>query len=117
MPEGFPEFPEIYPVKKRKSASRMVQIQVLILSCRIPETTVTFHESSKYEILSHPLTFLHAGNISDKEECKIPAWARNKCYFWHQQGAFPFPELQFSRGELHFAKFLLKCSYTKIIHF
>ncbi len=73
----FQNFPEIYPVKTRKSVSRKDQTQVLILS--YPETMATLHESSKYEILSHPLTLLHAGNISDMKECKIPAWARNKC--------------------------------------
>jgi hypothetical protein len=35
------------------------------------------------------------------EECKIPAWAMDKI-FWHKQGVFSFPELQISRGELHF---------------
>jgi hypothetical protein len=44
-------------------------------------------------------------DISSMEECKIPVWARDKM-FRHQQGLFPFPELQFSRGELHF-KYLL----------
>jgi hypothetical protein len=44
-------------------------------------------------------------NISSMEECKIPAWARDKM-FRHQQGLFPIPELQFSRGELYF-KYLL----------
>jgi hypothetical protein len=44
-------------------------------------------------------------DISSMEECKIPVWARDKM-FQHQQGLFPFPELQFSRGELHF-KYLL----------
>jgi hypothetical protein len=33
-------------------------------------------------------------------ECKLPAWARDKM-FQHQQGAFPFPELQLFRRELH----------------
>jgi hypothetical protein len=40
-------------------------------------------------------------NIYGMEECKMSAWARDKT-FPHQQGAFPFPELQLSRGELHF---------------
>jgi hypothetical protein len=44
-------------------------------------------------------------DISSMEECKIPVRARDKM-FRHQQGLFPFPELQFSRGELHF-KYLL----------
>jgi hypothetical protein len=44
-------------------------------------------------------------DISSMEEWKIPAWARVKM-FRHLQGLFPFPELQFSRGELHF-KYLL----------
>jgi hypothetical protein len=41
-------------------------------------------------------------DISDIEECKMPAWAiayRDKM-FRHQQGDFSFPGLQFSRGEL-----------------
>jgi hypothetical protein len=40
-------------------------------------------------------------DISDTEECKKPAWAKDKM-FRHQQGAFLIPEMQFSRGELHF---------------
>jgi hypothetical protein len=44
-------------------------------------------------------------DISSMEECNIPVWARGKM-FRHQQGLFPFPELQFSRGELRF-KYLL----------
>jgi hypothetical protein len=40
---------------------------------------------------------LHSG----MKECKIPALARNKM-FRYQQGAFSFPELQFSSGKLHF---------------
>jgi hypothetical protein len=40
-------------------------------------------------------------DIYGMEECKMPAWARDKM-FPHHQGAFPFPELQLSRGELHF---------------
>ncbi len=40
-------------------------------------------------------------DISGMEERKIPAQVRDKM-FWHQQGSFPFPELQFSRGELNF---------------
>jgi hypothetical protein len=40
-------------------------------------------------------------DISSMEECKIPVWARGKM-FRHQQGAFSFLELKFSRGELHF---------------
>jgi hypothetical protein len=45
-------------------------------------------------------------DISSMEEGNIPpAWAREKM-FRHQQGLFPFPELQFSRGELRF-KYLL----------
>jgi hypothetical protein len=55
------------------------------------------------------LSLAHAGilhssmleDISGMEECKIPSWARDKM-FRCQQGAFSFPELQFSRGELHF---------------
>jgi hypothetical protein len=39
--------------------------------------------------------------ISNMEECKIPAWARDKM-FRQQQGLFSFPELQFSRAELYF---------------
>jgi hypothetical protein len=41
------------------------------------------------------------------EECKIPAMVREKM-FWHQQGAISFPEMQFSRGELHFDQLLLQ---------
>jgi hypothetical protein len=44
-------------------------------------------------------------DIFSMEECKLPVWARDKM-FLNQQGLFPFPELQFSRGELHF-KYLL----------
>jgi hypothetical protein len=44
-------------------------------------------------------------DISSLEECKIPVWARDKM-FRHQQGLFPFPALEFSRGGLHF-KYLL----------
>jgi hypothetical protein len=40
-------------------------------------------------------------DIYGMEECKTPAWAREKM-FPHQQGVFPFPELQLSGGELHF---------------
>jgi hypothetical protein len=43
---------------------------------------------------------------SGMEECKIPVWARDKM-FPHKQGAFPFPELQFSRGKLHYLHFVL----------
>jgi hypothetical protein len=42
-----------------------------------------------------------AEDISGNEKYKMPAWARDKM-FRHQQGAFPFPELQLSKGELHF---------------
>ncbi len=42
-----------------------------------------------------------SSDILDLEECKISAWGRDKV-FRHQQGAFSFTELQFSRGELHF---------------
>jgi hypothetical protein len=38
---------------------------------------------------------------SGMEECKIPAWERDKM-FWHQQEAFSFPELKFSSGKLDF---------------
>jgi hypothetical protein len=80
-------------------------------------------KNTKYKILSPPLTFpawardilnlahaiiLHSSmpeDISGMEECNIPVWARDKM-FRHQQGLFPFPELQFSRGKLHF-KYLL----------
>jgi hypothetical protein len=41
--------------------------------------------------------------MSRLEECKIPAWVREKM-FQHQQGAFSFPELQFSREKLHFGQ-------------
>jgi hypothetical protein len=37
------------------------------------------------------LHFSMPENISGIEECKIPAWAREK-RFWHQQGACNFPE-------------------------
>jgi hypothetical protein len=49
------------------------------------------------------ILFLHSSMPEDiyGMECKIPAWTREKM-FPHQQGAFPFPELQLSRGELHF---------------
>jgi hypothetical protein len=40
-------------------------------------------------------------DIYGMEECKMPAWASDKM-FPHQQGALPFPELQLSRGALHF---------------
>jgi hypothetical protein len=58
-------------------------------------------------LLAHAV-ILHSSmpeDISSMEECKIPAWARDKM-FRHQQGLFPFPELKFSRGGLHF-KYLL----------
>jgi hypothetical protein len=67
-----------------------------------PYTTLTLHESTKYEIVSHLL-------ISGMEECKIPAWARDKM-FRHKQGAFSFLELQISRGEIHFDKLFLQCT-------
>jgi hypothetical protein len=44
-------------------------------------------------------------DISNMEECNIPVWVRDKM-FRRQQGLFPFPKLQFSRGEFHF-KYLL----------
>jgi hypothetical protein len=44
-------------------------------------------------------------DISSMEECNLSVWVREKI-FRHQQGLFPFPELQFSRGELRF-KYLL----------
>jgi hypothetical protein len=39
--------------------------------------------------------------ISNMEESKIPAWARDKM-FRHQKGGFSFPELHFSRAEFPF---------------
>jgi hypothetical protein len=98
----FQNFPAIYPVKTRKSVSRKDQTQVLILS--YPETMVTLHESSKYEILSHPLKFLLAGNISDMEVCKIPAWARDKCSGINR-GLFHFQNCNFPEESL----ILLSC--------
>jgi hypothetical protein len=40
-------------------------------------------------------------DIYGMEEYKMPARARYRM-FRHQQGAFPFSELQLSKGELHF---------------
>jgi hypothetical protein len=37
--------------------------------------------------------------LSERKE--IPLWARDKM-FLHKKGAFPFPELPFSRKEFHF---------------
>jgi hypothetical protein len=54
--------------------------------------------------------FLRAGNVF-VEECKIPAWARDKI-FRHQQGAFPCPEPQFSIKRLIF--FIL-CSHARLL--
>ncbi len=45
-------------------------------------------------------------DIFGMEECKMSAQARDKM-FRHQQGAFSFPELQFSRGELRQISFCL----------
>jgi hypothetical protein len=47
------------------------------------------------------LVFYIPEDMSSMEQCKIPEWARGKM-FPHQQGADPFPELQFSRGKLNF---------------
>jgi hypothetical protein len=44
---------------------------------------------------------LRPEEISGMEECKMPVWEREKM-FLHQQEVFPFPKLQFSRGELNF---------------
>jgi hypothetical protein len=60
-------------------------------------------------ILYSSMSLAHAGilyfsmqeDISGMEKCKIPARARDKM-FQYLQGAFSFPELQFSRGVLHF---------------
>ncbi len=43
---------------------------------------------------------------SSEEECKTQA--KDKM-FRHQQGSFLFPEMPFSRAELHFDQFLLQC--------
>jgi hypothetical protein len=51
------------------------------------------------------LHFSMPEDISSVEECNIPVWGRDKV-FQHQQSLLPFPELQFSRGELHL-KYLL----------
>jgi hypothetical protein len=66
------------------------------------------------------LSFAHAvilhssmpEDMSSMEECNIPAWAREKM-FCHQQGLFPFPEMQFSRGELRFKYLLSQCVVWK----
>ncbi len=42
---------------------------------------------------------------------KAPCWCLNILY----TGAFPFPELQFSRGELHFDQPLLQCRSRQIV--
>ncbi len=60
-------------------------------------------------ILYSSISLAHAGilhssmleGISGMEKCKIPAWARDKI-FRHEQGAFSFPELNFSIGKLYF---------------
>jgi hypothetical protein len=43
------------------------------------------------------LVFYISETSSGMEECKIPAWERDTT-LRHQQGAIPFPELQFSMG-------------------
>jgi hypothetical protein len=52
--------------------------------------------------------FLIAGNVFRHGGMENTAWARDKM-FPHQQGAFPFPELQFSRGKL-------RCLYFAFSH-
>jgi hypothetical protein len=98
MTEDFPEFSGDLPCEKKKECEQegLNSDPYFVV---YPETTVTLHESSKYEILSH----------SCRKECKISAWTRDKCLTEtnHQQGAFSFPERSF---------ILLKCSYTQIIH-
>jgi len=54
---------------------------------------------------------LRPEDISCMEECKIPVWERQKM-FQPQQGVFPFPELQFSRGELNFKYLCYSVIYT-----
>ncbi len=84
------------PCEKRKSLSRKDRTHVRsrndLVLC--PLSTVTLHEVTNYELLSHPSTYPALRNV-------IYQHGRGTKMFRHQQGAFSFPELQFSRRELH----------------
>jgi hypothetical protein len=104
-----------------REGSNSLPYGAVILSYN-PKPWLPFIENIKYKQCSFPmenyssgngkvpcwcgnmLSLAHAGILHSSmleaiygmEECKMPAWATDKM-FPHQQGAFPFPELQLSR--------------------
>ncbi len=93
----FRNFPEICHVEKKNQCD---QGRLELMSLKV--LNLFYTPRARLPCMrSQNIKYWPFSDISGTEECKIPAWTRDKM-FWHRQGAFSFPELQFSRGELHF---------------
>jgi hypothetical protein len=71
----------------------------VIFDSILPSLHVSLQTQTVYTVIRTYAGFRHPDrmvpeDISSIEECKIPAWMRDKM-FHHQQGAFSFTEMQF----------------------